>query len=42
MTQKVTHSAATEPPEYPYCEACANFEDECECEVGYQEERDEY
>lgn len=39
---RLVHSASTEPPEEPFCEKCQEWEFECGCEVGYQEERDEY
>ena len=38
----MAHSASLEPDELPYCERCCMFEDECTCDVGYQEERDVY
>jgi hypothetical protein len=28
-----------EPEEPTYCEVCDNYGDDCECDVGYQEER---
>lgn len=30
-----------EPPEPAYCELCDEYDDDCTCEVGYQEERDD-
>jgi hypothetical protein len=37
-----TPSSHLEPKEYPYCDNCDEFEDECRCDVGYQEEKSFY
>jgi hypothetical protein len=37
----VTPSSHLEPPDPVYCELCDEYDDDCTCEVGYQEERDD-
>lgn len=35
-----TLGSHTEPRDPIYCEMCDNYDDDCTCDVGYQEERE--